>query len=215
MSDQPGERGAEGDPQDGEPQILVGISFDDLFRAREFLTAATRLAANGSLALRDAVIVVKDENGRTMVRETTDPQPKQAALGGAMWAGLFGLLLGGPVGLLAGSAIGAGAGAVTAHVVDLGISDEWVAWFREAVQPDTATVALLVSDLDREALVAEARRFSGAHLVYANLDQATLDRITDGLGGASGDGGPPASADASVAVDATPDAAGEGGPPAP
>lgn len=166
-----------------EPQILVGISFSDLFRAREFLTAATRLAANDALVLRDAVLVVKDPEGKTIVRETTDPQPKQAALGGAMWAGLFGLLLGGPVGLLAGGAIGAGAGAVTAHVMDLGISDEWVAWFRDAVQPDTTTVVLLVSDLDRNALVAEASRFSGARLVYANLDQATLDRITAGLGG--------------------------------
>ena len=170
------------DETDDEPQILVGISFNDLFRAQEFLTAATRLAANDALRLRDAVIVVKDENGRTMVRETTDPQPKRAALGGAMWAGLFGLLLGGPVGLLAGSAVGAGAGAVTAHIIDIGISDEWVAWFREAVKPNTATVALLVTELDREALVAEARRFTGAHLVYANLDQSTLDRISDSLG---------------------------------
>ena len=82
-----------------------------------------------------------------------------------MWAGLFGLILGGPVGWLAGTAVGAGAGAVTAHVVDLGISDEWVAWFREAVRPGTATVALLVTDLNRTALVEEARRFTGAHLV--------------------------------------------------
>ncbi|MDQ6696319.1 MAG: DUF1269 domain-containing protein [Actinomycetota bacterium] len=171
-----------GDHTDDEPQILVGISFEDLFRAQEFLTAATRLAANGSLRLRDAVMVVKDEHGKTVVRETTDPQPGRAALGGAMWAGLFGLLLGGPVGLLAGTALGAGAGAVTAHVVDIGISDEWVAWFREAVQPDTATVALLVTQLDRDALVAEARRFTGAHLVYANLEQSTLDQISEGLG---------------------------------
>ena len=141
-----------------------------------------------------------------MVQETTDPQPKQAALGGAMWAGLFGLLLGGPVGLLAGSALGAGAGAVTAQIVDIGISDEWVAWFREAVQPGTATVALLVTDLDRDALVAEARRFSGAHLVYANLDQSTLDRITEGLGGTPG----PGPSEPAPSTEHVP----EGGPPA-
>ena len=66
-------------------------------------------------------------------------------MSGALWTGLFGLLLGGPVGWIAGAAIGAGAGAVTAKVVDLGISDEWVAWFREAVQPGTATVVRTVS----------------------------------------------------------------------
>lgn len=207
MSDKPGDPGTR-DEAGEEPQILVGISFDDIFRAREFLTAATRLAANGSLTLRDAVTVVKDENGKTVVQETTDPQPKQAALGGAMWAGLFGLLLGGPVGLIAGTALGAGAGAVTAQIVDIGISDEWVAWFREAVQPNTATVALLVTDVDRDALVAEARRFSGAHLVYANLDQRTLDRITEGLGGAPVPG-PSGSEPGPTTVDL-----GDGEPPA-
>jgi uncharacterized membrane protein len=163
------------------PETLVGISFDDAFRAQEFLTAATRLASHGDFTILDAVIVFKDADGKAHVRETTDPQPGRTAMTGALWTGLFGLLLGGPVGWLAGAAIGAGAGAVTAKVVDLGISDEWVAWFREAVQPDTATIALLVTKLDRDALVAEAARFTGAELVYANLDESTIERIKAAL----------------------------------
>ena len=166
---------------EGIPQTLVGISFPDIFRAQEFMTAATGLAAHGSLKLKDAVLVVKDADGKTHVKETIDPEPGRTALSGALWAGLFGLVLGGPVGWAAGLAVGAGAGAVTAKVVDLGISDEWVGWFRAAVQPDTATVALLAEDLDRNALVAEASRFTGAELVYANLDEHTLDRIKDAL----------------------------------
>ena len=166
---------------EGIPQTLVGISFPDIFRAQEFMTAATGLAARGSLKLKDAVLVVKDADGKTHVKETIDPEPGRSALSGALWAGLFGLVLGGPVGWAAGLAVGAGAGVVTAKVVDLGISDEWVGWFRAAVQPDTATVALLAEDLDRNALVAEASRFTGAELVYANLDEHTLDRIKAAL----------------------------------
>ena len=161
------------------PQTLVGISFENIFRAQEFLVAAGGLAAAGKLKLKDAVTVVKDDTGKTVVHETVDPTPARAALSGAMWAGLFGLILGGPVGWVAGLAIGAGAGAVTAKVMDLGVPDEWVAWFREAVQPRTATVALLVEDLDRNALVAEASRFTGAELIYANLDDATINRVRD------------------------------------
>jgi uncharacterized membrane protein len=164
------------------PETLVGISFEDVFRSQEFLTAATRLAAHDEFKILDAVILVKTAEGKTHVHETIDPQPGRSAMSGALWTGLFGLLLGGPVGWLAGAAIGAGAGAVTAKVVDLGISDEWVAWFREAVQPGTATVVLLVTKLDRDALVAEAARFSGAELVYANLDESTLDRLKAALG---------------------------------
>ncbi len=163
-------------------ETLVGISFDDMYRAQEFLSAATRLSANKRLVLKDAVIVAKNDNGHAVVRETTDPQPARSAVSGAVWTGLLGLLLGGPVGWLAGTAVGAGAGAVTAKVLDYGIPDEWVEWFREAVLPGTATVALLVTDLDREALIAEVERFSGARLVYANLDDRTLERIRKALG---------------------------------
>src|SRR5918998_5479582 len=83
-------------------QTLVGISFDDVFRAQEFLTAATRLGANDRLRLRDAVFVTKDDSGKTVVRETVDPTPGPTALSGALWAGLFGLILGGPVGWIVG-----------------------------------------------------------------------------------------------------------------
>jgi uncharacterized membrane protein len=169
---------------DGQPatQILVGLSFEDVFRAQEFLTAANRLAAQDRLRLKDAVTVEKRPDGSTHVRETIDPQPGRSAMSGALWAGLFGLILGGPVGWIAGIAVGAGAGAATAKLVDLGISDEWVAWFRQAVQPGRVTVALLVEDVDRDALVAEAARFTGAELVYTNLDDLTADRLEDALG---------------------------------
>ncbi|MDQ1426102.1 MAG: hypothetical protein QOD72_3600 [Acidimicrobiaceae bacterium] len=163
------------------PQTLVGISFDDRFRAQEFLTAANGLAAKGDLTLRDAVLVTKNDDGHTMVHETTDLQPGRTALSGAMWAGLFGLILGGPVGWVAGLAVGAGTGAVAAKVIDLGISDEWVAWFRETVAPGTVTVALLVEGLNLDALVKEAARFTGAELVYANLDDATIKRVEAAL----------------------------------
>jgi uncharacterized membrane protein len=163
------------------PQTLVGISFDDQFRAQEFLTAASGLAAKGDLTLRDAVLVTKTDDGRTTVHETTDLEPGRTALSGAIWAGLFGLILGGPVGWVAGLAVGAGTGAVAAKVVDIGISDEWVAWFRDAVAPGTVTVALLVENLDRDALVEEAARFTGAELVYANLDDDTIKRVEAAL----------------------------------
>lgn len=162
---------------DDAPLTLVGVEFPDLFRAQEFLTATTRLAANNRLQLRDAVFVAADADGKTVVRETTDPTPGRSALGGAMWAGLFGLLLGGPIGWIGGLAIGAGTGAVTAKVVDLGIPDEWVAWFRKAVGPNRVILALLVSHVDMEALTEEARRFPGADLVYANVDPTALAKL--------------------------------------
>lgn len=165
------------------PQELVGVAFETPFRAQEFLVAVGGLAAAGRLKLRDAVTVLKDADGKTTARETIDPTPGRSALSGAMWAGLFGLILGGPVGWVAGLAVGAGAGAASAKVVDLGIPDEWVGWFKQAVEPGRTIVALLVEDLDPDALVGEVERFPGAELVYSNLDPGTIARIKAGLEG--------------------------------
>ena len=153
------------------PRPLVGISFPDVFRAQEFLTASARLATQGSLKVADAIILVKDPDGNTKVHETVDPQPAQTAISGALWTGLLGLILAGPIGLIAGGALGAGTGAVAAKVIDIGIPDEWVDWFKQAVPPSTATVALLVTDLQEGALVQEATRFTG-QLIYANLPRS-------------------------------------------
>jgi uncharacterized membrane protein len=166
------------------PRTLVGISFTDAYRAEEFLTAAKRLAATDRLRLLDAVFVAKDDSGKTVVRETVDPEPGRSALSGALWAGLFGLILGGPVGWVVGAGVGAGTGAVAAKVIDHGVSDEWVAWFREAVHADSTLLALLVDELDQAAFVTELERFAGATLVYANLDARWLDRMHAALGDA-------------------------------
>jgi uncharacterized membrane protein len=187
---------------DDKPQTLVGVSFQDSFRAQEFMSAASRLASRHSLQVHDAVVVAKDDNGHTRVVETIDPQPGRAALSGAMWTGLLGLLLMGPVGWLAGGVIGAGAGAVAAKAVDLGVPDEWVAWFRDAVQPGTTTVVLLLTDVNMDALVEEAKRFVGAELIYANLDPISFDRVLSAFGGT------PRTAD-DTAGDTSGDTAGE------
>lgn len=193
--DRPGPTGADWAPPQIETtpieeietdQALLGLSFDDQFRAQEFLTAMSGLASRGALRLRDAVIVSKDANGDVKVRETIDPQPGRTAASGAIWSGLLGLIIGGPVGWIAGLGIGAGAGAITAKVVDLGVPDEWVDWFREAVRSGTTTVVILAEDLDVGALEDEVRRFAGAELLHATLPAATIDQLRNALGGSVG-----------------------------
>ena len=168
------------DPEGGS---LVGVSFDRRVRAQEFLLAMKRLREDGALDLEDAVVLVKDANGRVKVTETIDPSPGRAAFSGAAWTGLIGLLLGGPVGWLAGLGVGAGAGAAAAKFVDLGIPDEWVAWFKQAVRPGTATVVVLLAHLDVPALAREAGRFAGAELVHTTLPPSAYSQLAEAFAG--------------------------------
>jgi uncharacterized membrane protein len=153
----------------GDDEALFGISFADVFRAEEFLMALRGMASRGDLKLNDAVVVYKSDDGSVRARETKDLQPGGTAVSGAMWTGLIGLLIGGPIGFVAGLGIGAGAGAITAKVVDIGIPDEWVDWFKQAVHPHTSTVVALASHVDLAKLYHEAQRFAGAELVHTTL----------------------------------------------
>ena len=169
------------DVTDPDSPVLVGVAFEQPLKAQEFLLAMSRLRADGSLRLKDAVIVAKTEGGDIKVTETIDPTPGRSALSGAMWTGLLGLIVGGPVGWLAGIGIGAGAGAVTAKVVDLGIPDEWVDWFKQAVRPGTSAVIILAEDVHLHALEREAERFRGAELIESTLPDATIADLAAAL----------------------------------
>lgn len=159
--------------------VIIGVSFGRLVLAQQFLLAMGGLRDSGSLELKDAVVVNKDDSGSVKVVETMDPTPGRAALTGAMWSSLLGLLVGGPVGWVAGLGIGAATGAVTAKVVDLGIPDEWVDWFRQAVAPGTSTVVILADQVHVAALADEARRFAGAELLYTSMPDHAYDQLTE------------------------------------
>ena len=157
--------------------VIIGVSFDSAIKAQEYLLAMSRLRQQGVLQLKDAVTVTKQDGGKVAVTETIDPTPGRAAISGGMWLGLLGLFVGGPVGWIAGIGIGAGAGAVAAKVVDLGIPDEWVDWFKDAVEPGTSTVVVLAEHVQVHALAEEARRFRGAELLYTSMSPSAMDEL--------------------------------------
>jgi uncharacterized membrane protein len=161
--------------------VIIGVSFDRQVLAQQYLLAMGGLKEAGALELQDAVIVNKSVDGSVKVVETIDPTPGRAALNGAMWTSLLGLVLGGPVGWVAGLGLGAASGAVTAKIVDLGIPDEWVAWFREAVEPGTSTVVILADHVSVPALAQEAKRFAGAELLYTSMPDHAYEQLREAL----------------------------------
>ena len=169
---------------EGVPQTLVGISFPDIFRAQEFLTAADRPGGQGRLKLKDAVLVVKDADGKTHVKETIDPEPgphralrrhvgrpvrpRPGRPGG----------LGGRPGRRRRRRGGHGQGRGPRHLRRVGRRGS-----ARPCSPRRPPWPCSSRTSDRDALVEEAARFTGAELVYANLEEDTLERIKDALAG--------------------------------
>lgn len=170
---------------DPDAPVIIGVSFDRPVRAQEYLLAMRGLREQGGLELKDAVVVTKDKDGSVKVAETIDPTPGRAAVSGGMWTGLLGLFIGGPVGWIAGIGIGAASGAVAAKMIDLGIPDEWVAWFKSAVRPGTSTVVILAEHVHVRALADEASRFAGAELLYTSMADSAYEQLTAAFGSRS------------------------------
>ncbi len=162
-----------------DAQNIVVLGFDTRIAAQEALDGALRLQQEGKLLVRDAVFVTKDEKGHARVEETTDVKPGAAALGGAFWGLLFGAILLVPI---AGLAIGAGTAALTAKLMDTGVSDKFVKQLRETIQPGKTYLALLVSHGNREAVLAELRRFKGmAELVDSSMPEDAVAQVKEAL----------------------------------
>jgi uncharacterized membrane protein len=164
-----------------DPRKLIVLGFDSQLKAQEALLAATRLQTEGEILLHDAVFVVKDEAGHTRVTETVDESPGDAALSGSFWGMLFGTILAGPVGTVVGGAVSAGASALVAKLVDIGIPDGTIKKLRETVQPGTTALALLISHVHEEKLLAELHRFAGAKLVATDLPDEAVAAVKAAL----------------------------------
>ena len=84
--------------------------------------------------------------------------------------------------MLVAGGIGAGAGALTAKLVDVGVTDEFVQQLRELVPPGTTTLFLFAERIDADAVLAELERFEGARYIAGNLTMEGIRRVREALG---------------------------------
>lgn len=151
MTDLPRDEAAE--------QNVLAVLFDKPTRADEALLALIHVQQEGGIQMADAVVVAKNAEGRTAIRQTVDVTPGRGAVSG-MWLGtLVGLLFGGPLG---GAVAGAAGGALYGKLVDIGLDDSWVKQMADWIDPGTSALLLLINDpVVREDAVRELGRFEG------------------------------------------------------
>lgn len=160
---------------------LLVISFEDGLRAQEFMLAVAGLQQRQDIEVHDAVLISRDPEGKSHVRETTDLTPGQAGLGAGVWGLLLGTLFGGPIGGLVVGAASAGGGALFAKLVDTGVKDETIEALRNTVPPGRTAVALLVSHVSVADLQRELTRFPNAELVETDLPDAAVAAVQNAL----------------------------------
>ena len=130
---------------------LIALGFRDEADADEFMGQVVALEKQQLLGLGDMVKVVRKDDGKVRIKQTSD-MTGTGALSGAFWGMLVGFIFFMP---LVGLAVGAAAGAAAGHFTDVGIDDDFIKRVGATVKPGQAAVFLLI-EKETPAKVDEA-----------------------------------------------------------
>ncbi|MDX0615449.1 DUF1269 domain-containing protein [Sinorhizobium medicae] len=141
---------------------LIVVGFDSTDEADKVLLKLNSLRKEYLIDLEDAVVVVRDAEGKVHLKQSlnlTAVGATSGLLSGSLWGGLVGLLFLNPIaGFAIGGALGAGAGALSGSLADYGIDDEFIKSLGNTIPNGSSALFVLVRKVQPEKVFAE---FSG------------------------------------------------------
>src|SRR6516225_890835 len=130
---------------------LVVIAFPTEAKAEEVRQKLLSMQKEYLIELADAVIAVKQPNGRVKLNQLFHPAAAGAATG-SFWGLLIGLIFMMP---LAGVAIGAASGAISGALADVGINDQFMKDAAQSLQSGAAALFLLIRKITADKVLAD------------------------------------------------------------
>lgn len=139
---------------------FVAIKYDDPHKGEEVRLELLKLQREYLIDLEDAVVAVKNADGKLKLNQAVNLTAAGAVTGG-FWGTLIGLLFLNP---LLGAAAGAAAGAVSGALSDLGIDDKFMKKLADELQPNTSVLFVLVRKATPDKVVDDIKRYGGTLL---------------------------------------------------
>jgi uncharacterized membrane protein len=164
---------------------LVELAFADEPTARRALAELVRLQdEERALSLRDWALVVREADGRVVVRESGAPSPSRGSAGGAAVGGglvgmTIGMLLFAP---LAGLMVGTLVGATLGRRRDTGVDPDFALEASAALQPGAAALVLYVVASDADRAIERLQPFAPT-VVRTSLTPEDEAALASRLGG--------------------------------
>lgn len=157
--------------------VLIVIGYEDPFQAEEVRLKVLKMQRDYLIDLEDAVVAVKDKNGKVKLNQIHE-MTKAGAASGGLWGALIGMLFLNP---LLGVVIGAGAGALSGSLTDVGINDDFMKGIAKTFTPGTSALFVLAREATSDKVLEELQG-SGGTILQTSLSkegeaklQAALD----------------------------------------
>jgi uncharacterized membrane protein len=161
---------------------IIIVTWENMDRAKQALDSAKKLDKEKLIELKDAVVVVKDEQGDIKVKEAVDATAKGGAISGGLIGLTIGAVLGGPIG---GLVLGAAAGAFAGKKIDLGIPREKIDAVGESMVDGSSAIFLQIGSGKKDFLQAAVRQ-SGGHVVEFSVADEVAQNVEDSLSAYTG-----------------------------
>ena len=155
---------------------LVFIAYPTEQKAEEIRQKVLAMQREYLIELGDAVVVVKDAQGRIKLNQLMNLTAAGAATG-ALWGTLIGFIFLMP---LLGTALGAASGALGGKLSDFGIDDKFMKEAAGALQPGTAGLFLLIRKMTADKVLADLKG-TGGTLIRTSFDEAKESAIREAL----------------------------------
>ena len=139
---------------------LVVVGYDSPYKAEEIRLKLKQLQKDYLIDMEDAVVAVKDENGKVKLHQAVNLTAAGAVSGG-FWGTLIGLIFLNP---LLGLAAGAAAGALSGALTDIGIDDNFMKDLANTMKPGSSVLFVLVRKVTPDRVVEELKGTGGTIL---------------------------------------------------
>ncbi len=158
---------------------LVVIEYDDMHQAEEVRLKLLKLQREYLVDLEDAVVAIKDENGKVKLNQIHDLTTAGAVRGSFLGA-LIGLIFLNP---LLGMAAGAAGGAIDGALSDVGINNKFMKDLASNFDNGSSALFVLVREATPDKVLAELEG-SGGKVLQTSLTHEQEEKLQAALSAA-------------------------------